>query len=109
VVSSWTGSFWGLDVATGERRWTWQPGEALDDSSYEVGYVPRAFTDGRSVLLPLQNDEGAVRLASVDVTSGELGWTRALADVVGPQQNVSLLSVGGSLLAVTPRGVVGLG
>jgi outer membrane protein assembly factor BamB len=109
VVSSWTGSFWGLDVATGERRWTWEPGEALDDSSYEVGYVPRAFTDGRSVLLPLQNDEGAVRLASVDVTSGELGWTRALADVVGPQQNVSLLSVGGSLLAVTPRGVVGLG
>jgi outer membrane protein assembly factor BamB len=109
VVSSWTGSFWGLDVATGERRWTWEPGGALDDSSYEVGYVSRAFTDGRSVLLPLQNDEGAVQLASVDVTSGELGWTRALADVVGPEPNVSLLSVGGALLAVTPRGVVGLG
>lgn len=109
LTSTWTGSFRALDLATGEERWTWDPAEVLEEASYEGGYVARVFTDGRSLLLPLYGDDGAVELASIDATSGELGWSGSLADVTGPGDPTILIAVGGHLLAVTPRGVTGLG
>lgn len=109
VTNSWTSGFAGLDLATGAERWSWKPGELLDDLAYGLGYVAQTFTDGRSVLLPVQSDSGAVELMSVDATSGELVWNRPLADVVGPGQDVLLAAVGGHLLAITPEGITGLG
>jgi outer membrane protein assembly factor BamB len=108
VTSSWTSGFQGLDLATGAERWSWEPRAALG-VGYDVGYVSQVFTDGRSVLLPLQSELGAVELVVLDATSGELGWNRSLADVIGPEQNAYLVAVDGHLLVITPEGVRGLG
>lgn len=109
VTATWTGSVRGLDLATGAERWAWQIGELEGTSTYGSERAAQAFTDGRFVLLLLENEAGTMALASLDATSGELVWDRSMADVLSARQGTALLSVGGHLLAVTPVGITGLG
>jgi hypothetical protein len=109
VTASWTGSVHGFDLATGEERWTWEPGEIPEAASFGNGYASKAFTDGRFVLLLLHSEAGSTELASLDVTSGESAWDWTTADVVSLEQDASLISVDGHLLAITPQSIRGLG
>lgn len=103
------GTVHGLDVTTGDERWAWTPAERIDATPLWDVFRHRAFTDGRQVLLYLQDDEAGARLVSLDVASGDLVWTEAMADVLDGWPDALLVSVDGRLLAVTPGGVRGLG
>jgi outer membrane protein assembly factor BamB len=109
VTSSWTGSVRGLDLATGAERWSWKTGEIENSESVYNWYADQAFTDGRFVLLVLHREDGMLGLASLDAASGELVWARTAREDYNLPQEVSLFSVDGHLLAVTPTGITGLG
>ncbi|WP_275002197.1 PQQ-binding-like beta-propeller repeat protein [Promicromonospora iranensis] len=108
VILSGTGAVRGLDLMTGEERWTWD-----DSGSDETArYVTRAFTDGQFVLLATEYASGGTGLVSLDAVSGEVAW-----ELHGDEDTVdmdvrfggTMLSVDGNLLEVTPNGVRGLG
>ncbi|WP_454850514.1 outer membrane protein assembly factor BamB family protein [Promicromonospora soli] len=101
-----------LDLATGTERWTWDPAEP-DDAFPNDLYVPRAFTDGESVLLAVETSSGGKGLVALDVVSGQVAWEqygldRSAADNVA-RAGAGLVAVDGNLLEVAPDGVRGLG
>jgi outer membrane protein assembly factor BamB len=108
VVLSSTGTVRGLDLMTGEKRWTWE-GSGRDESAL---YVLQAFTDGQFVLLLTENGYGGSGLVSLDAVSGEVAWEQH-GDENTVEMDASfggtMLSVDGNLLEVTPNGVRGLG
>lgn len=109
VIVAEDGTVHGLDAATGAERWVRDPhGDAADGPFSGVG-LRQVFTDGRHVLLLMRDEVGSAVLVSLDVTSGELAWDGAMADVLSLRQNTPLLAVDGNLLAITPVGVRGLG
>ncbi|MFD2794190.1 PQQ-binding-like beta-propeller repeat protein [Promicromonospora vindobonensis] len=103
------GAVHGLDVTTGDERWVWAPAERADAAPLWAAFPYRAFTDGRQVLLHLEDEAAGATLVSLDAASGDLVWDAALADLLHLRQSTSLVSVDGNLLAVTPGGVRGLG
>uniref|UniRef100_UPI003F4948EE outer membrane protein assembly factor BamB family protein n=1 Tax=Promicromonospora sp. CA-294714 TaxID=3240019 RepID=UPI003F4948EE len=109
VVMASGGEVRGLDVATGDRRWTLDIANGADGESTDVRFLFQAFTDGRHALLLLHDEAGSWDLVSLDTVSGELAWDVPVTDVLGPAQDAALVAVGGRLLAVTEGGVRGLG
>lgn len=123
VVSTGAGSVRGLDLATGEERWTWDgstTSSPQDEGGYfGTAYVLQAFTDGETVLLLTEGDSGGTHgLVALDAGSGAVLWDRAggaavttfdpAAGGLGEQGVVGgLVAVDGTLLEVTPRGVRG--
>lgn len=109
VTTTWTGGIRGLDLATGDGRWAWDP-EGLYDWSYDNTYVTQAFTDGQSLLLLLRSGSGGSGLVSLDVASGEVVWDGTASGVLTPWVDTMLLvAVDGNLLEVTRFGVRRLG
>ncbi|MDR7383144.1 PQQ-binding-like beta-propeller repeat protein [Promicromonospora iranensis] len=110
VVLTDSGAARGLNLATGEQRWTQELSEGADEAPWGAGlFLLRAFTDGRHVLLLLSDEAGSFDLVSLDTVSGDLVWEEPMADTVSLRQSAALLAVGGHLLALSPSGVHGLG
>ncbi|WP_454850516.1 outer membrane protein assembly factor BamB family protein [Promicromonospora soli] len=109
VTQTWGGTVHGLDLATGDRRWQWDPVEGLDDWPHGPAYVSRAFSDGQSVLLLLRGESRGTGLVSLDAASGALVWDGTATGVVSPSHVAVLVAVDGNLLEVAPDGVRGLG
>jgi len=124
VVTTGAGSVRGLDLATGEERWTWDgtdspPGDP--GGYFGTVHVAQAFTDGELVLLLTEGDGGGTQgLVALDAGSGAVVWHREGGTQVtsfdpsanGPvDQGIvgALIAVDGHLLEVAPRGVRGLG
>jgi hypothetical protein len=114
VVTAQDTDVHGLDVDTGVERWRW-------DGSAEGDGVLQTFTDGRAVLLLLnQPESGASRMVSLDAATGELLWKEgdeAAARTIDPATGVldeevpapTFVAVDGHLLEVSRSGVRGLG
>jgi outer membrane protein assembly factor BamB len=85
----------GLDARSGESRWRTQVDPRVHDA---------ALTDGRVVLLPVRDDDGALQLAAHRVADGVVRWSTTL-----PPGTVSLAVVDHRLVASTGGEVVGLG
>ncbi|WP_369370513.1 PQQ-binding-like beta-propeller repeat protein [Promicromonospora sp. Populi] len=124
VVTTGAGSVRGLDLGTGEERWTWNGADPTSDD--DVGYfgtatVRQAFTDGLSLLLLTEGETTRSRgLVALDLDSGAVLWNRPGGGAITTfdptdgdlvEQGVvgGLVAVDGYLLEVTPRGVRGLG
>jgi outer membrane protein assembly factor BamB len=112
IILTGEGAVRGLDLGTGEERFTWSSAEAGE--AYSSGlYVSRAFTDGQSVLLVVENGYGGVELLALDAVTGELAWKQdgdeTTRDGRFPGPSSGLLALDGNLLEVTPGGVRGLG
>jgi len=112
VVLTAEGAVTGLDVETGEERFTWTTAES--DDAYAGGlYVSRSFTDGRSVLLVVENGYGGVELLALDAVTGEQAWTakgqEAAREGRAPGLSSGIVALGGHLMEVSPDGVRGLG
>ncbi|GHH70161.1 outer membrane protein assembly factor BamB family protein [Promicromonospora soli] len=105
----WDGRVHGLDLATGDLRWAWDPAEGVDDWRYGNAYVSQAFSDGQSVLLVLRGESRGSGLVSLDAASGALVWDGTAAGVVSQSQAARLVAVDGNLLEVTPVGIRGIG
>ncbi|MDR7383145.1 PQQ-binding-like beta-propeller repeat protein [Promicromonospora iranensis] len=108
VILSSTGSVRGLDLLTGEKRWTWN-GSGSDETAV---YVSRAFTDGQFVLLLTENGYGGTGLVSLDAVSGEVAWEQhddAADSGTGGRFGGTMMSVDGNLVEVRPDGIRGLG
>jgi outer membrane protein assembly factor BamB len=124
VVTTGAGSVRGLDLATGEERWTWDGTDpSVEDPGgyFGTAHVVQAFTDGELVLLLTEEEAGGTQgLVALDADSGAVVWDRAGGGAVtsfdptaggSVEQGVvgGLVAVDGNLLEVTPRGVRGLG
>ncbi|MFI6425105.1 PQQ-binding-like beta-propeller repeat protein [Promicromonospora sp. NPDC050880] len=113
VMLAVPGSVLGVDLATGAERWTWDGGDP-EGSSTGTLFVSRAFTDGRSVLLVVEDGSGAAGLTALDAETGEVVWERppAAEDLTGDVWSgpvSGLLAVDGSLVEVVSSGARGLG
>ena len=112
VISTGTGAVRGLDLTTGEERWTWN---ALDAGAEQrdVLYVSRTFTDGQNVLLLTEDGRQGAGLVALDVASGEVAWEQsgddAPFDNLGMVAGTALVAVDGNLLKVAPDRVSRLG
>jgi hypothetical protein len=123
VVTTGAGGVRGLDLATGEDRWTW---DGTDLSAEDPGYfgnahVVQTFTDGEILLLLTEGETGGTQgLVALDAASGDVVWDQVGGGAVTSfdptvddpvEQGVvgGLVAVDGHLLEVTPRGVRGLG
>lgn len=124
VITSGAGTVRGLDLATGEERWTWHGTDpSAEDRAGYFGtvHVVQAFTDGELVLLLTEGETGGTQgLVALDAASGAVVWDRAGGEAVTSfdptagstvEQGVvgGLVAVDGHLLEITPRGVRGLG
>ncbi|MFD2794189.1 PQQ-binding-like beta-propeller repeat protein [Promicromonospora vindobonensis] len=109
IVGSWSGAVYGMDLATGEERWTWNVSDSDDEGAGDL-YATRGFTDGQSVLLVTQSGAGGFGLVALDVLSGDVLWERrAPTDPDEGAFSSGFVAVDGNLLVVTPAGVKGLG
>lgn len=113
VVLGTPGVVRGLDLATGAERWSWDGAEPGGNASAGL-FVSQVFTDGRSVLLAVENGYGGRGLAALDAATGEVVWEQP-AEVSDRSAGswtgfvAGLLAVDGHLVEVTPEGVRGLG
>ncbi|MCP2284494.1 PQQ-like domain-containing protein [Promicromonospora umidemergens] len=109
IVASWSGAVYGLDLANGEERWTWNATDPNDEGPGDL-FVTRGFTDGRSVLLVTHDGAGATGLVALDALSGELLWERPGSTDPGDAAFMNgMVAVDGNLLEITSHGVRGLG
>lgn len=87
----------GLARDTGEELWSWESGDMAGLSRY------RALTDGETVVLEHQRQEGTGPgvLVALDLGTGEQVWDAPLAG--------SAVAVDGHVVEVGPEGLAGLG
>ncbi|MFD2027157.1 PQQ-binding-like beta-propeller repeat protein [Promicromonospora aerolata] len=109
VLLAEDGAVHGLDATTGAERWVWAPAARRDGAPIWSRFPHQAFTDGRYVLLYLEDEAGSATLVSLDAASGRLAWDVAMADVLSLRQETPLVAVDGNLLAVSAGSVRGLG
>lgn len=103
------GTVQGLDLATGDPWWSWDPPVGEDGRPQGHAEVSQAFTDGRSLLLLLHGGSVGAGLVSLDVASGDVVWDGSADGVVSPGQDAGLVAVDGNLMEVRPTGVRGIG
>ncbi|MFJ3402928.1 PQQ-binding-like beta-propeller repeat protein [Promicromonospora sp. NPDC090134] len=124
VITTGAGTVRGLDLATGEERWTWDgsdPDVTAEGGYFGTAYVAQAFTDGEVVLLLAEGNGSVARgMVALDAGTGEVVWDEAGGgpgttldphdgDVVRQGVTGDLIAVDGHLMEVGSVGVRGLG
>lgn len=110
VVVDEQGAVRAIDLGTGADRWTLAP-ESLSfgDLAWAAeSLVFGAYTDGRTLLLPVSADPdggaSGLRLLAIDLRDGSVRW-----EIEQETPYTQLVSVDGYLAQITQQGVVGLG
>ncbi|MFI2361634.1 PQQ-binding-like beta-propeller repeat protein [Promicromonospora sp. NPDC019610] len=124
VITTGAGTVRGLDLATGEERWTWDgsdPDVTAEGGYFGTAYVVQSFTDGEVVLLLAEGNGSVARgMVALDAGTGEVVWDEAGGgpgttldphdgDVVRQGVTGDLVAVDGHLMEVGSVGVRGLG
>jgi outer membrane protein assembly factor BamB len=110
VVVDEQGAVRAIDLGTGADRWTLDPEVlSLGDMAWVAeSLVFGAFTDGKTLLLPVSGDPGGeasgLRLLALDLRDGSVRW-----EIEQDTPYTQLVSVDGYLAQITQQGVVGLG